>query len=198
MLEIWNRGSVSAVFNIFSDFITYWDLPDRQKRVYSLGWNRKGAQKRAFEALPSDTRQFGDLRWTKMNTKGLGAYNNAVGLSYEELHAVKIIGWGESAQEGVFWVVQNSWGSTSNDDGTFLIKRGDNHLGIESSVFACWFNPSTLSPIKVTRGKYYWNPLQPLAVREMRVKQRNMIFGIAIFAILLAGLYWLNSKLVLK
>jgi len=205
MREIFNRGPVCAVFNIFSDFITYWGLQDRQRRVYRLGWDRKGADKTAFEALPRDKQQLGDLAWYKdaqsSSSAGEGgrAPNNPVGISYEELHAVAILGWGESETEGKYWIVRNSWGSTLSDDGTFLIRRGDNHLGIESSVFACWFNTNSASPMKrVPAHKYYWNPLQPLAVREMQVKQRKLMAGIVTFVVLLVVLFVINSRLTVK
>lgn len=50
-------------------------------------------------------------------------------------HAVTIVGWGVgSTQNTPYWIVRNSWGSTWNGNGYFLIQRGVNACGIESAA----------------------------------------------------------------
>jgi len=52
-------------------------------------------------------------------------------------HAVKIVGWGVDAESGhEYWTVANSWTNQWGEDGFFRIRRGNNEVGIESSVFA--------------------------------------------------------------
>ena len=51
-------------------------------------------------------------------------------------HAVKIIGWGEDAKAGKYWIVANSWNTSWGMDGYFFIARGDDECGIESGVIA--------------------------------------------------------------
>ena len=49
-------------------------------------------------------------------------------------HAIKIIGWGE--ENGVkYWLCANSWNSGWGENGYFRFLRGENHLGIEASVY---------------------------------------------------------------
>lgn len=61
--------------------------------------------------------------------------------SFEGLHNVKIIGWGEEESTGeLYWHVQNSWGldwpvTGSPQDGTFKIKRGVDECMFESQVY---------------------------------------------------------------
>ncbi|VDP31750.1 unnamed protein product [Soboliphyme baturini] len=50
-------------------------------------------------------------------------------------HAVRIIGWGE--EDGTpYWLVANSWGENTQDEGTFKIIRGRNECGIEGYMAA--------------------------------------------------------------
>jgi cathepsin B len=51
-------------------------------------------------------------------------------------HAVRIVGWGESAREGKWWLVYNSFGVAWGLNGTFRIRRGTNECAIESNVIA--------------------------------------------------------------
>ena len=49
-------------------------------------------------------------------------------------HSVVIIGWGESKQNGPYWVVRNSFGKDWGMDGYLLVSRGKNDFGLEEEV----------------------------------------------------------------
>ncbi|EAT38474.1 AAEL009637-PA [Aedes aegypti] len=50
-------------------------------------------------------------------------------------HAIRILGWG--VEDGTkYWLIANSWNSDWGDNGFFKILRGEDHLGIESSIAA--------------------------------------------------------------
>lgn len=51
-------------------------------------------------------------------------------------HYVSIYGWGETQQGVKYWLVQNSYGPTWGEEGSFKIVRGENNLGIEN---LCYF-----------------------------------------------------------
>ncbi|KPA80405.1 Cysteine peptidase C (CPC) [Leptomonas pyrrhocoris] len=60
-----------------------------------------------------------------------GVYSHVTG---ERLggHAVRLVGWG--VQNGVkYWKIANSWNGDWGDNGYFLIKRGENECGVEST-----------------------------------------------------------------
>ena len=48
-------------------------------------------------------------------------------------HGVVLIGWDVADDGTPLWIIQNSWGSNWNEDGTFKIARGFNAYGVESS-----------------------------------------------------------------
>lgn len=50
-------------------------------------------------------------------------------------HAIRILGWGVE-NDTKYWLIANSWNSDWGDNGYFKILRGENHLGIESSIAA--------------------------------------------------------------
>merc|ERR1712032_1700487 len=50
-------------------------------------------------------------------------------------HAVLAVGWGTLDGED-YWKIKNSWNEQWGDNGYFLIRRGNNECGIESSVSA--------------------------------------------------------------
>eukprot|EP00916_Digyalum_oweni_P019729 GHVL01032925.1.p1 GENE.GHVL01032925.1~~GHVL01032925.1.p1 ORF type:complete len:456 (+),score=68.80 GHVL01032925.1:911-2278(+) len=50
-------------------------------------------------------------------------------------HSVLLTGWGQTEINGEtvkYWVLQNSWGETWGEKGMFLMRRGNDHLSIES------------------------------------------------------------------
>lgn len=50
-------------------------------------------------------------------------------------HAIRILGWGVENRVP-YWIIANSWNSDWGDKGTFKMLRGEDHLGIESSIVA--------------------------------------------------------------
>ncbi|KAK3033937.1 hypothetical protein RJ639_032369 [Escallonia herrerae] len=61
-------------------------------------------------------------------------------------HAVKLIGWGTTADGEDYWLIANQWNRSWGDDGYFMIRRGTNECGIEAAVVAGL--PSTKNLIK--------------------------------------------------
>jgi len=47
-------------------------------------------------------------------------------------HSVVLVGWGQDDEENKYWIVRNSYGSKWGQNGDFLIRRGQDDLGIES------------------------------------------------------------------
>lgn len=66
---------------------------------------------------------------------GGGIYENEVAETYDQLHTVEIVGWGEENGK-TYWIVQNSFGNEWGENGTVRILRGRNELGIESYATA--------------------------------------------------------------
>ncbi|KAH9624616.1 hypothetical protein KSS87_010319 [Heliosperma pusillum] len=64
-----------------------------------------------------------------------GVYKHITG-EYLGGHAVKLIGWGTSADGEDYWLLANQWNRSWGDDGYFMIKRGTNECGIEEDVVA--------------------------------------------------------------
>ena len=70
-----------------------------------------------------------------MNYQG-GIYSRSSKAELLGGHAVKIIGWGASAQGVKYWLVVNSWGTEWGEGGLFRIRRGTNECDIEDEVAA--------------------------------------------------------------
>jgi len=47
-------------------------------------------------------------------------------------HSVVLVGWGQDDEENKYWIVRNSYGSKWGQNGDFMIRRGQDDLGIES------------------------------------------------------------------
>jgi len=74
--------------------------------------------------------------WSDFDGYTGGVYK-AGDASYEGLHSVKIIGWGVDPNQGDYWIVANSWGTSWGPyGGFFLIARGVDECLIESMVYA--------------------------------------------------------------
>ena len=67
-----------------------------------------------------------------------GVYKHTTGAALGG-HAVEVIGYGNDATAGDYWVVKNSWNEQWGNGGTFQIARGTNECGIESTVAAIDF-----------------------------------------------------------
>ena len=78
-------------------------------------------------------------------------YNNYKGGIYKGQptsganHAVSVVGWGNDATAGDYWIVRNSWGTWWGESGYFRITMGQGNLGI--GVNSCyWAVPSQTQP----------------------------------------------------
>ena len=49
-------------------------------------------------------------------------------------HSVLCYGWGETEDGIKYWLLQNSWGDGWGQDGTFMMLRQKDEMGIESSA----------------------------------------------------------------
>jgi C1A family cysteine protease len=49
-------------------------------------------------------------------------------------HSILIFGWGETKSGIKYWRVLNSWGPSWGEKGSFRLIRGENSIGIESTV----------------------------------------------------------------
>jgi C1A family cysteine protease len=68
---------------------------------------------------------------SKISDRKLESY----GIAWMNLnHSVMIIGWGVEKETGTkYWKIRNSYGEKWGLEGNFLVRRGTNEFGIESS-----------------------------------------------------------------
>jgi hypothetical protein len=144
--ELWTRGPVACIMNLYSDFQTYWDDASADT-VYQLGWGQPSSST-LFKTRQE--RFLGDSQWTKSQP-------GPFGLAFVELHAFVIVGWGVNTAGMAYWLCRNSWGATTGPlrNGHFKVLRGENLCGIESNVCACWFDPQR--PSVTTKGEETWD-----------------------------------------
>jgi C1A family cysteine protease len=60
------------------------------------------------------------------------------GMSWTNLnHSVVILGWGEDTNTATrYWIVRNSYGPNWGQSGDFMVRRGQDDMGIESEQIA--------------------------------------------------------------
>lgn len=80
-----------------------------------------------------------------------GVYKHVTG-DYLGGHAVKLIGWGTTADGEDYWLVANQWNRSWGDDGYFKIRRGTNECGIEHGAVAGMPSSRNLNLINVVGG----------------------------------------------
>ncbi len=74
----------------------------------------KAAEKGAATNVSDQTLAQTGKAWTKVN------------------HSVVLLGWGEDEGGNKYWVARNSYGPGWGQGGDFMIRRGQDDLGIES------------------------------------------------------------------
>ncbi|XP_057534627.1 cathepsin B-like protease 2 [Amaranthus tricolor] len=82
-----------------------------------------------------------------------GVYKHLTG-EYLGGHAVKLIGWGTSAEGEDYWLVANQWNRSWGDDGYFKIARGTNECGIEEDVVGGMPSPKNLFKVSDDAAGY--------------------------------------------
>merc|ERR1711907_388996 len=105
---------------------------DKRKatKAYGLG---------SVAKIQQDMMQYGSVTgaftvYADFPTYKSGVYHHTTG-SFLGGHAVTLVGYGELDGEK-YWKIKNSWNEMWGDNGHFLIRRGTNECGIESSVSA--------------------------------------------------------------
>jgi len=65
-------------------------------------------------------------------------------------HVISVTGWGED-KKGQYWIARNSWGTYWGDMAYFMVRMGDNQIGIESEC--AWAVPGDFTEHNVPCGE---------------------------------------------
>eukprot|EP00123_Amoebidium_parasiticum_P014801 comp22649_c1_seq1/m.34908 comp22649_c1_seq1/g.34908 ORF comp22649_c1_seq1/g.34908 comp22649_c1_seq1/m.34908 type:complete len:342 (-) comp22649_c1_seq1:499-1524(-) len=85
-------------------------------------------------------------------------------------HIVEIVGWGESEEDGPYWVVRNSWGTYWGEMGFFRAPRGNNALQLE---VACMYATPTWEDEKLVRNGKLVGTMYGLVPTEDHPQQKQ-------------------------
>jgi len=70
----------------------------------------------------------------------------ASGFSLLQDHVISVVGWGTDPQEGMYWIMRNSWGEFWGENGYAKVKAGWRSLAIEQSC--AWAVPAAFSAVE--------------------------------------------------
>ena len=80
------------------------------------------------ELMTNGPMQVGFLIYADFMTYKTGIYS-VTNKTVEGGHAVKLIGWNHDANNALYWICQNQWGTTWGESGYFRIYAGQAGLG---------------------------------------------------------------------
>lgn len=114
MKEILRTGALNTEFQAPNVFATYKQGIINASGFEDLRKSVTAAQGEKADNLTDSTLNDQGKAWANLN------------------HSVVIIGWGVDDADKKYWIVRNSYGSGWGQNGDFLIRRGQDDLGIES------------------------------------------------------------------
>jgi cathepsin B len=83
-------------------------------------------------------------------------------------HAVKVVGWGTTAEGMDYWIIANSWGTKFADKGYFRIRRGTDECTIESRLISAGI-PNTNRRMNLANGHHIPPYAAPFSVKDKSI-----------------------------